>query len=890
MLGAEGSLISRVRMDPLAISKLDRSDVEATVGRLSRDLADAIERESATSEVLQAIGRSAGALEPVFEAVLDHAVRLCSADAGMVYRLDGDAYRVASLLGGSDEYRRYIEEHPIPHGPGTLVGRVELGRRTVQIPDAAADPEYQWREARELGGFRTMLGVPMFADETVVGVIVLWRSDVDPFDERTVTLVTTFATQGAIAIQNVQLFRELQERSAQLAQSVDELRALGEISQAVSSSLDLDEVLTTIVTRAAELSGADGGSIFEFEPDSARFVLRTCSGTSDALVDELRRVRIGLDETFVGAATARGEVRQSPDLDAEPPDPHVDTLRRHGWRSMVAVPLRRADEIIGALVVRRKVPFTLPPQTVDLLETLASQSVVAIHNARVFGQLEQKTRELEVASQHKSDFLASMSHELRTPLNAVIGFSDVLLDRMFGDLNERQDEYVRDIRNSGRHLLELINEILDLSKVEAGRMELDVTAVSLPDLIESGVAMVRERATRHGIALATDVEPMLGTTEGDELKLKQVVLNLLSNAVKFTPDGGSVKVSARRTQGEARVSVSDTGIGIAEADKERIFAAFQRGDRAVRTTAEGTGLGLTLSKRIVDLHGGRLWMESELGVGSTFSFALPLIRDELPTPTASQEEERPRAGSVLVVEDDRRSADLLKVFLEGADYTVSFARDGVEGLELARTLKPAAVILDILLPRLNGWDLLSQLKSDPATAAIPVVIVSMVDEQGAGFALGAAEYLVKPVERAQLLDVLGRCVVPARDRRTVVAIDDDPVDLDLLEAVLAPEGWRVVRAAGGEEGIRTVRRERPAVVVLDLLMPDVDGFAVVDQIRADPLLDDVPIIVLTSKDMTGTDHERLAGQISYLAQKGATATAELVDLVARVAVAGGETP
>jgi CheY-like chemotaxis protein len=222
------------------------------------------------------------------------------------------------------------------------------------------------------------------------------------------------------------------------------------------------------------------------------------------------------------------------------------------------------------------------------------------------------------------------------------------------------------------------------------------------------------------------------------------------------------------------------------------------------------------------------------------------------------------------------------VYLEGAGYTVAIARDGVEGLELARRLEPAAVILDILLPRLNGWDLLAQLKGDPATSATPVVIVSMLDEQGAGFALGAAEYLVKPVDRARLLDALARCAVP-RDRPTLVAIDDDPVDLDLLEAVLGPQGWAVVRATAGEEGVRVVRRERPDLVVLDLLMPDVDGFAVVEQLRADPLVEDVPIVVLTSKDMTRADHERLAGQISFLARKGTFKPAELVDLVARVA-------
>ena len=873
-------------MDPAAVGQSSRTEVEALVDRLTADLADAIEQQTVTSEVLQAIGRSGSELQPVFDTVVRHAVRLCAADAGMIYQLEGDVYEVAVSLGGSAEYRRYLEQHPVPQGPGTLVGLVGLERRTVQIADAADDPRYQWREARELGGFRTMLGVPMLAGDRVVGVIVLWRSQVDPFDERTLELVTTFAAQGVIAIRNVQLFQELEQRSRQLSSSVDELRALGEVSQAVSSSLDLDEVLTTIVTRAAELSGADGGSIFEFEPSTGEFALRTCAGTSDALVQTLHQIRIGLDETFIGHAAATGEVRQAPDLDVQPRDPHVDALRGHGWRSMVAVPLRREDEIFGALIVRRKVPGALPEETVRLLETLASQSVVAIHNARVFHQLEQKTRELEVASQHKSDFLASMSHELRTPLNAVIGFSDVLLDRMFGDLNERQDEYVRDIRNSGRHLLELINEILDLSKVEAGQMELDLDAVSLTDLIEHGLAMVRGRAGEHGISLSCDVDPELGTALADELKLKQVIVNLLSNAVKFTPDGGAVAATARRVGTEAQVSVRDTGIGIAPAEQDRIFEAFQRGGRAARTSTEGTGLGLTLSKRIVDLHGGRLWMESEPGVGSTFSFSIPLepasapAADRPPEPVAAPSDGK---DNVLVVEDDRRSADLLRVYLEDGGYAVSIARDGVEGLELAGRLHPVAVILDILLPRLNGWDLLAQLKSDPATSDIPVVIVSMTDEQGAGFALGASDYLVKPVERARLLDALSRCVPPRGERRTLVAIDDDPVDLDLLEAVLAPEGWRVVRATGGEAGVRAVRRERPAVVVLDLLMPEVDGFAVVEQLRADPLVGDVPVVVLTSKEMTGADRQRLAGQISFLAQKGTFAQAELVSLVGRLA-------
>jgi signal transduction histidine kinase/CheY-like chemotaxis protein len=864
--------------------------------RLSRDLADAVEQQSAASQVLEAIGRSGFELVPVFETVVHHAVRLCKADSGMIWQLDGDVYRLACSLGESPEYRRLLERKTIACASGAtaadeigMVGLVGLERRPVLITDAHIDPRYEWPEALELGGQRSMLGVPMLAGDQAIGIIVLNRHRVDPFDERTIRLATTFAAQGSIAIQNVRLFQELERRGGDLARSVDELRVLGETSQAVSSSLDLDEVLTTIVTRAVQLSGAEGGSIFEFDAETELFGIRTSFGTDKEPVENIRQVRVHLRETFLGRAASSGTPGQARDLDQEPSDPHVDALRRSGWRSMLVVPLRREREIIGALEVCRRAPGAFSDQTADLLETLASQSAVAIHNARVYRQLEEKTRQLEVVSEHKSAFLASMSHELRTPLNAVIGFSDVLLERMFGELNDRQEEYLFDIRNSGRHLLELINEILDLSKVEAGRMELEIGAVSLPDVLDHGLAMVRERAITHGIALALNLDPNLGVVWADELKLKQVVLNLLTNAVKFTEDGGSVAVMARIVDAEAHVTVRDTGIGITEAEQERVFEAFQRGGRGARMSTEGTGLGLTLSRRIIELHNGRLWMTSRVGVGSTFGFAIPLRRiltsplekgaARSVVPAAKRE---PQTATVLLVEDDPHSADLLTLYLEGAGVRVETAGDGVEGLELARRLRPRAIILDILLPGLDGWDLLGHLKADPLTADLPVVIVSMMDERGKGFALGAAEYLVKPVGREQVLDALARCVPMTGSRPTVVVIDDDPVDLDLLEAVLEPEGFSVVRAAGGEEGVRLVQQEQPAVVVLDLLMPEVDGFTVVERLRADPATAGVPIVVLTSLEMTGTDRERLAGQISYLAKKGTCGRTELVDLVKRL--------
>ena len=429
--------------------------------------------------------------------------------------------------------------------------------------------------------------------------------------------------------------------------------------------------------------------------------------------------------------------------------------------------------------MRRKVTGAFPARTVDLLETLASQSAVAIHNARTFRALQQSSRRLEVASRHKSEFLASMSHELRTPLNAVIGFSDVLLERMFGELNERQDEYLRDIRDSGRHLLELINEILDLSKVEAGRMELDLSGVAVEPLLEHALAMVRERAARQGVALELEVEHGLGVVLADELKLKQVVLNLLTNAVKFTNTGGSVRLTARRVGDALEVEVRDTGVGIADADQARIFEAFQRGGRDARTSTEGTGLGLTLSKRFVELHGGRIWMESALGAGSRFGFAIPAT-----TPAA--------------------------------------APDAAVARRRARAPAPLH----------------------------------------ANMARG--------------------------DTRTVVVIDDDPLELDLVEAVLVPEGYEVVRAADGAEGVQLVREHRPGVVLLDLLMPDMDGFAVVETLRGEPDTAAVPILVLTHKELTRADRYRLSGRINHLAQKGKLDRAGLVALVGRLAIPAAE--
>jgi signal transduction histidine kinase/CheY-like chemotaxis protein len=847
---------------------------------LRRDLAEAKAQLAATSEVLTALGRSASDLDAVLGTVVGWAQRLCRADVAQIHLVEGEVLTLARSTGLSDEGVAYMALHPVGRDRTSLIGRVGLYAQPQQITDVLTDTDYGRLDFQRLAGLRTVLGVPMVLDGDMVGVLLVWRTEVDPFGDRETEVLTTFAAQATIAIRQVALLQTLEARQQELAQKIHQLEALGEVGQAVSSSLDLDEVLTTIVTHAVQLSGTDGGSILEFDEPVEEFRVRTAYGTSDELLERLQTTRIGRDATLVGRAATEGRPLQVPDLRDVPLDPHLQCLFEAGWQSLVAVPMLREGRIVGALVVRRRKPGGFSEETCDLLETFASQSSLAILNARLFGELERKSAELEIASRHKSEFLASMSHELRTPLNAVIGFSEVLLERMFGDLNERQDEYVRDIWSSGKHLLELLNDILDLSKVEAGRMDLEWSTFSVREALENGLALMRERAARKSISLILEVSPEIGLFHADELRFRQVVLNLLSNAVKFTPEAGEVVVRATSDGPEVLVTVTDTGIGVAPADQARIFESFQQGGRGAQQH-EGTGLGLTLCRRIVGLLGGRMWLESEVGRGSTFGFAVPL--GALESAQAPRSDESPPHGGplVVIIEDDRRSLDLLRLYLEGAGVEVVGVRDGATGLEVVRQRRPSAVVLDIRLPGMDGWDVLATLKADPATAPIPVVVVSMVDERGRGFALGAAEYLVKPVSRDDVLSALTRVTVLPDSNRTLLAIDDDPLVIELVKAVLEPEGWQVLGAADGETGVALARSRQPAVVLLDLLLPGMDGFEIAAALHDDSTTQQIPIIVLTSMTMTRADKERLQGRISYVAQKGNFDPALLVDLVHR---------
>ena len=592
--------------------------------RLFQELKESLEQQTATSEILGVIASSPTDIQPVLDVVAETAARLCDALDAAIYRVDGESVQPVAHCGPVP-----LGQAPRPLARGLPTGRAILDRQTIHIHDLVAVQETEFPYVKPLQpqtAARTCLATPLLREGAAIGVIFIRRTEVRPFSERQIKLLETFAAQAVIAIENVRLFKELQERTRELVKSVEEMKALGEVGQAVSSSLDLETVLATIVSRAVDLSGTDCGVIYEFDEATQEFNLRASHRMEAEAVEGLRAARIKLGEGATGQAAMTRAPVQIPDtfeLHERAVSRVRPLLNRLGYRSLLTVPILREQQIMGGLTVWRRQVGEFEPEVVNLLQTFATQSALAIQNARLFREIEDKSRQIEAANRHKSEFLANMSHELRTPLNAIIGFSEVLGERMFGELNEKQAEYTDDILSSGRHLLSLINEILDLSKVEAGRMELELATFDLPLAIDNARTFVRERATKHGINLDVTVDERLGDFVGDERKIKQILLNLLSNAVKFTPEGGRIGIKARQADGAVEISVSDTGIGIAPEDQARIFEEFRQvgGDYAHKN--EGTGLGLTLAKKFVELHGGKIWVESEVGKGSTFSFTLP---------------------------------------------------------------------------------------------------------------------------------------------------------------------------------------------------------------------------------------------------------------------------
>jgi signal transduction histidine kinase len=601
--------------------------LERKVEERTSELRESLERQGATAEILSVISSSPTDVQPIFDAIVARATNLCDALFSALFRFDGElVHFVAHHNFSTEAIEAFGQRFPM-RPEGTTTARAILERRVVHVADIFDDPTQNpeaLARARALG-YRSLLAVPMVREGQVIGTINVARVEAGGFTDKQIEVLKTFADQAVIAIENVRLFTELQQRTRDLAQSLEEVGALSEVSRAVSSSLDLRRVLDTVAGYAVNLSGCDAAGVFELNPARQAYDVVASRNLAPAFLEAVQHTPIDLHRSMIRRAAQTSQPVQVPDVAQATSEGMQlrDMTLATGFQALLAVPMGGADDT-RALVLFRRAAGAFDERSVNLVTALANQSKVAIENAHLFREIAEKSRQLEVADRHKSEFLANMSHELRTPLNAIIGFSEVLLARMFGEVNDKQEEYLQDIFTSGKHLLSLINDILDLSKVEAGRMELELVTFNLPMAIDNALTLVRTRAENHSITLEMDVDDRLGDFVGDERKFKQILVNLLSNAVKFTPEGGRVGVHATVANGSVEISVSDTGIGITHEDQGVIFEEFRQAGPDHAGKREGTGLGLTLTRKFVELHGGSIGVKSEVGRGSTFTFTLPV--------------------------------------------------------------------------------------------------------------------------------------------------------------------------------------------------------------------------------------------------------------------------
>jgi GAF domain-containing protein len=581
------------------------------------DLTESLEQQTATSKVLEVISRSAFDLQAVFETVVESSVRLCGADRAFIFRFDGELLRMTvAFNNASQEWKEYLAQHPTRPGRDSAAGRAALQRRTVHIPDVQADHEYTFG-AKNVEKVRTVLAVPILKGEDLLGVVVIYHLEVRPFTEKQIALVETFADQAAIAIDNVRLLDELQQSLQQQTATADMLKLISR------STFDLKSVLNTLVESAARLCEADITTISR-EKDGHYHVV-AAYGFPPGLQDYYETIPMGQGRgSLFGRILFERKPVQIVDVLADSEYAMRELQKRAGFRTVLGVPLLRDGVPIGLLSVNRTTVRPFTDKQIEFVTAFADQAAIAIENVRLFDEIQDKSRQLEIASQHKSQFLANMSHELRTPLNAILGYTELMADGAYGEPSEKMLGILKRLEANGRHLLGLINDVLDLSKIEAGQLILELSDYCIQDIAQTVRSTLEPLAADKKLGFKVEVAPQLPSGRGDGRRLTQVLINLVGNAIKFT-DAGEVAIKAAADNGSFHVSVRDTGPGISSADQAKLFQEFQQADNAITRKKGGTGLGLAISKRIIEMHGGRIWVESRVGQGSTFAFTLPVI-------------------------------------------------------------------------------------------------------------------------------------------------------------------------------------------------------------------------------------------------------------------------
>ena len=746
-----------------------------------------------------------------------------------------------------------------------------------------------WDVLRWEDGSRLQLALQRVAETNEVGCLELeWGPDSKfSFEVRLGPLLDQ---------QTIVIVRDTTERrraEGELHARARQQAAVAVLGQTALTDIDLMQLLDQAVLLVSRTLGVEHCVVLELEPEAETLLVRAGVGWAQGQAGQTR-LEAGLGSqagyTLLSAAPVVVEDFSTDSRFAAPA-----LVREHGLVSGVTVLIGGSERPFGIMSSHTSRRRTFTPDDVHFLQAAANVLATAVERRRTAEQLREAKDAAEVANHAKSAFLANMSHELRTPLNAIIGYSEMLQEEA-DDLG--QTELVPDLRkivSAGKHLLALINDVLDLSKIEAGKMELYLEEFGVETMIRDVTAIVEPLVAKNANALEVELAANLGTMRADLTKVRQALFNVLSNASKFT-DHGTITLEVareRRIEGDwITFMVSDTGIGMTPEHVQRLFQAFTQAEVSTARTYGGTGLGLAISRRFCQLMGGDILVQSQPGVGSTFAIHLPAgvaadrappAEAPAPAPLVGAAQAQPAGGSVLVIDDDPATHDLINRFLTREGFRVLTASSGEEGLRMAREARPDAITLDVLMPSVDGWAVLAALKADPDLADIPVVMLTMVDDKTMGYALGASDYLTKPIDRERLLRTLEahRHGAPSR---AVLLVEDDAATRGLLRRMLEREGWAVSEAENGRVGLERIADEQPAVILLDLIMPEMDGFALVLELRKREAWRSIPIIVITALDVSVQDRLRLNGFVEGILSKGALTQEQLLgevrDLVA----------
>jgi signal transduction histidine kinase/CheY-like chemotaxis protein len=874
-----------------ALTMLANARLHGELDASTAALDETILYQAVLRDVSRAMSLTRG-LGEALEIMIIRGVAMSRSAGGAIWTFDEqqDLFVLQATAGIDPELVEVLRDHPVRAGEDAIGMAADL-QKPVEVTDlgeASRSPAELARSVLGSAGYSSLAVAPLLGRQRVVGALAVWRRDSGPFPPGTPTVLEGFARRSVLAAHNAGLYEKVSHQRRLLARSAENKRQLYRLTAALQEPLSLDDQLGRVLDAACQVVEIDRGHMWTLSPDGGALHGIAGSGLSARERTTWSGVQIPLTEAGAMAEACRRRVPLLFDatnplpahLMMRPPYSGLSWLRT---RSFVVVPMIVRGRVVGVVGAdNRPSGRPISPQTVELLQFFASHAAVAISNAQLFADVEDRRRELEVVDRQKSQFLARMSHELRTPLNAVIGYAEILQEEA---ADRGQESFVADlgkITAGGRHLLELITGVLDLSKIEAGTTELHEESFALEQLVAETRAVIAPLAASNQNRLDVRCAPGIGDMRADRTKVRQILFNLLSNACKFTRSGTvalEVSCADEPEPGTVVFEVSDTGIGLTP---DQLGHLFQEFEQATATTAReygGTGLGLALSQQLCRLMGGHIDVSSELGVGTRFTVHLPSGRLPAGAPTAPPGEPSDRhasgAGTVLVIDDDPDARELLQRLLRKEGLQVSTAGGGKEGLRLAKALHPTAITLDVLMPDLDGWAVLAALKADPELAHIPVILLSITDDRNRGFALGAADYLRKPLDRTALRAVLAEHGTRAGPGHVLI-VDGDATSRTLLSQVLHDAGFATVEAATAADALRELDRRPPALLVLDLMLPGSDGFDVLDELRRRSDRHAIPVLVVTASDLDVDAQQRLNGGVARILQKSAHGREELL--------------